>query len=377
MADKTYSWRDVFEDEFFAHECTISDENFPKNEKNLAQAELVLEKIALCNEEIETLPEQIQLSGRYPVIVSLNLNKLVTLIKSNQIERLDSFPWIKKYTEDDQLHDKLSRTYEATFFQFKASTKQGPKEKNLVQRIAKSRLDDAKESKEVLDKVDEAMKRSQAAEAAAGDIVKKVDSLMPNLLTTLGIFVAIIIAVVAVYLSAILVQNGIGEGITVFHTVVTCVLMGHLLFNFIFFFVYLISRMTKHSLACYCSCGKCRNCSKCPKEEKCRWRNKLWFRYPYVVVFNMLCLTAYFSLGVWRIVSVYIGKEIDDFFKGNIGMTLGLSFVLIVVLGVLLWLASCFFSRQKKETQENEQGGTGGDTPRESRAKQETEVPAR
>lgn len=338
-----YSWEQVIADNFFAHDWTIiSDKKLSQNQKFFGEIEQVLEKMSLCKEDLGTLPAQIKGSKRDPVIIAGNLNKIITLLDTVSAKEMKLWPNIRLYKQDSQSRAQLCSVYDAAIAVLKKTTSGKQSETDLAFREAKTRIDNKNESQEIINKVNQALEQS-------GEAKKNVDSLLPNLLTILGIFVAIIIAVVAAYLSVILLQEKVGAGITVFHTVVTCVLLGHVLLNLIFFFIYLISRMTNFTLACYCVCGKHTDCSKCDKNEQCRWGNKLWFRYPYVVLFNATCIIAYFALGIWRIVSEYIGSEIDMVFKTHVGSTVWLVVGLIVLVLLLLFGGYYLFTHPKKD----------------------------
>lgn len=88
----------------------------------------------------------------------------------------------------------------------------------------------------------EARTAKEKANSALGKIEDTADeakSLIPNMLTILGIFVAIVIAVVACYLSVLInAHSGNSESISL----VTCLLMGHILGNIIFLLLYFISK---------------------------------------------------------------------------------------------------------------------------------------
>lgn len=341
--EEQYSWEQVIAEKFFSHDWTIiSDKRLAQNEVFLGETEQVLEKMSLCKDDLGTLPVQIMRSKRDPVIIAGNLNKIITLLNTVSAKNMKLWPNIRLYKQDSQSRAQLNSFYKTTIAILKRTTSAKQSETDLARREAKTRKDNKEESQEILEKFNQTLEQWEAAK-------KNVDSLLPNVLTILGIFVAIIIAVVAAYLSVILLQEKVGAGITVFHTVVTCVLLGHVLLNLIFLFIYLISRMTTFTLACYCVRGKHSDCTKCDKNERCSWWNRLWFRYPYVVLFNAICIIAYFALGIWRIVSEYIGSEIDMAFKTQVGSTVGLTIGLITLALLLLWVAYRLFTYPKKD----------------------------
>lgn len=169
---------------------------------------------------------------------------------------------------------------------------------------------------------EESKTAAEQAQKAADSAKTTADSIMPNMLTTLGVFIAIVIAVVACYLSLILSEPYTkacpGETPKTLN-IVMLLLMGHLLLNIIFLLLYLISKMSVHSLACHCLVGDQTDCQKCDPElrAQCRYRHKLWLRYPYIVAMNGAFVAAYCGFGLWYLVRNYFGTSIDDALTKN------------------------------------------------------------
>lgn len=164
--------------------------------------------------------------------------------------------------------------------------------------------------RKVIEKAALASQAALLAEKLAKDASKSAESILPNILTTLGIFVAIIVAVVACYLSLLLsrhFENAHPLNIAI------CILMGHILTNVVCFLLYLISKMTNFTLACNCPIGNKKDCGCCSPEirETCTWANKIWLKYPYVVLLNGAFCLAYVGLGLWNIFRRYLGGKID------------------------------------------------------------------
>ena len=110
------------------------------------------------------------------------------------------------------------------------------------------------------------------------------------MLTTLGIFVAIVIAVVAAYLSVLIVGQQEQGNINTL-SLSTSLLLGHILTNIIFLFLYLIGKMTARPVSVICKVYKKPSCTDCPYQDQCRSREKLWLRYP--------SRTSCFHMGHW------------------------------------------------------------------------------
>lgn len=182
--------------------------------------------------------------------------------------------------------------------------------------------DNAKELEDEIKRVEAARKSAEEAREAADSAKATAESIMPNMLTTLGVFIAIVIAVVACYLSLILstpyIQASPGEAPKTMN-IVMLLLMGHVLLDIIFLLLYLISKMSAHPLSCHCLVGDQTDCQKCDPQlrARCRFRHKLWQRYPYVVAMNGAFVASYCVLGLWYLVRRYFGASIDEALAGS------------------------------------------------------------
>lgn len=215
----------------------------------------------------------------------------------------------------------------------------------------------AKEFEDEVGKAEAARESAEAAEEAAKNAKITADSIMPNMLTTLGVFIAIVIAVVACYLSLILsepyVKTCPGETPKIVN-IVMLLLMGHLLLNIIFLLLYLISKMSAHPLSCHCLVGDQADCQKCDPElrAQCRFRHKLWLRYPYVVAMNGAFFVAYGALGLWYLVRRFFGASMDAALDGcwlYAAVLVGIVVVLMVVATVIVSLLFLRSPRHKLE----------------------------
>lgn len=174
---------------------------------------------------------------------------------------------------------------------------------------------------------------------------------MPNMLTTLGVFIAIVIAVVGCYLSVLLSHHAQGAKTI---NMAMILLMGHILLNIIFLLLYLISKMSAHSLACHCLTGDKMDCQECDPvlREQCRLRHKLWLRYPYVVAMNGIFIVAYCLLGLWYLINRYFGDIIDQMLKDNwiyAAVVIGVIIVLITAIGFYVFQFFLCSPRRKVE----------------------------
>lgn len=190
------------------------------------------------------------------------------------------------------------------------------------------RAEAARESAEKAQKATEKIQKAvEKAQTAAEEAKNTAESIIPNMLTTLGVFIAIVIAVIGCYLSVLL-SHYTKNAETLDMTMI--LLMGHILMNIIFLLLYLISKMSVHSLACHCLVGDQMDCLKCDPalRKRCRLRHKLWLRYPYVVAMNGVFVAAYCILGLWYLIDRYFGMFIDQLLKDN------MQYAVIVVGGI-------------------------------------------
>lgn len=208
---------------------------------------------------------------------------------------------------------------------------------SLEEQARETKRENVKELQEVFKKATEAQEAAKEARLAA-------ESVIPNMLTTLGVFVAIIIAVVACYLSVLLAQhfpNDIAvaqSGLALPQSMAMLLLMGHVLLNIIFLLLYLISKMSNHTLACNCPVGNQMDCGQCLKSlrEQCHWGNKLWLRYPYVVALNGVFILGYLGFGLWYFFQTYLGDCINTALKaGAVWAIRNVSIVIAIVLVVV------------------------------------------
>ena len=88
--------------------------------------------------------------------------------------------------------------------------------------------------------------------------LQQAEDLLPNMLTTMGIFVSIIIAVVAIYLSVVVHNNSMSIIRTFFLVdsiqarIILILFLGLFAFDLLFIFLYWISKLSGRSIACSC-----------------------------------------------------------------------------------------------------------------------------
>lgn len=218
----------------------------------------------------------------------------------------------------------------------------------MVERAANAQ----RAAQEAQDAVERAQKEVERAQDEAQKAQKAAESVMPNMLTTLGVFIAIVIAVVACYLTLLMTQH-MDPGMRPLDLGMILV-MGHILINVIFLLLYLISKMSNHPLACKCPVGRELDCGQCRPElrQHCNWGNKLLLRYPYMVLLNGLFFLGYLGLGLWQLFRPYWEGAVLPALQSN---WLTALFWVVVALGALVFACVRYLrSPAKREAQHAE-----------------------
>mgnify|MGYP001060987807 FL=1 len=191
-------------------------------------------------------------------------------------------------------------------------------------------------------------KRTAELKLEALNAQHAAESIIPNMLTTLGVFIAIVVAVVGCYLSLIFNKHQ-DPGFPVLNLSV-CLLMGHILVSIIFLLIYLISKLTSHTMACYCHVGSQMDCSMCPQKIRsaCKLPNRIWLRYPYVVLLNGVFLLSYAALGLWHFLRSYLGEEIDQMFKEGWQPVMKCAVAMVVMTILIVGVSFLFMTPGRK-----------------------------
>lgn len=153
-------------------------------------------------------------------------------------------------------------------------------------------------------KVNEISSNFSAAEARVNIAVSSTNNLIPNMLTSLGIFVTIIVAIMALYLSNVLQISSLEFAVPQMRYA-RYVLSGQITFNTIFLLLYFISKLT----------GKSLRASRLTDDE-CSLLKKLsplrssWISDPLMWIINIVCVLAYIFLFDWWMYSNYLHSQI-------------------------------------------------------------------
>lgn len=132
--------------------------------------------------------------------------------------------------------------------------------------------------------------------------LQQANDTLPNMLTAMGIFVAIIIAIVAIYLTTIINNHPINIVRTFFLVdsiqarISILLFLGLFAFDLLFVFLYLIAKITDRSIACNCYGCEGNVC----QPKKCNFFMRIIKRYWNFIVVNTITIIAIFLLFVWH-----------------------------------------------------------------------------
>ena len=134
-----------------------------------------------------------------------------------------------------------------------------------------------------------------------------MSSLLTNVLTILGIFVSIIFVIVGAYFTVTGEITNLSISNIVQVNIGRFVLMGHILTNLLFLFMFMIARLANKSIAV--------NCKGCPDSDcinaKCNFINRIVKRYPYIVILNIVAICSYVVLLSWWFIETFAYKYIE------------------------------------------------------------------
>lgn len=315
-----------------------------------------------CHRSLEELQKKAQcLLGEGP--------DLTPSRSSREIESgRESFEDMKNlYQETKTLQEKAEEYARAVDEHLKAVDQLHQETKKFQENAEKY----AQAADEHLKVVDQLQKRTAQFKRDALNAQRAAESIIPNMLTALGVFIAIVVAVVGCYLSLIFNKHQ-NPDFPVLNLSV-CLLMGHILLNVIFLLMYLISKLTNYTMACHCHIVSQSDCSICPMEvrQKCKLPNRIWLRYPYVILLNGLFPVGYLSLALWSLLRYYLGSEIDRLLFDSPHLVLLLATALTTLFAYVLWRSYCLMCPS------DELHGVAVNHTKSQNSSKETEAPER
>lgn len=195
--------------------------------------------------------------------------------------------------------------------------------------------------------------------------ISSTNNLMPNMLTSLGIFVTIIVTIIALYISNVLQPTQIEFSIPQMRYA-RYILSGQITFNCIFFLLYFISKLT----------GKTIHLSRI-SEDKLKSMEQLnaisasLFYNPLVWIINFISVFAYFILCdwwlfenyVWPIIKTWIGISDIAYNWPAFWFAVASIIILTAIPIVAMTLFYCLSIRKLKKEIENTNKNQDADSP--------------
>lgn len=207
---------------------------------------------------------------------------------------------------------KALETYKDSFESKLDEAKELNEKTKDISKDARKTSEDARVTSEEAQKISEDAKElsekaktlSEKAKSTSDEVKENSNNLLTNVLTILGIFVAIIFAIVAAYFTmAMEKQSSTFSSITQVN-LGRFILMGQVLFDLLFLFLHMISKLSQKSIAVSCSgCEK----SICQK-GKCTFPQRVMRKYAYVIIANFIAVCMYIILAAWWFIEEFVYK---------------------------------------------------------------------
>lgn len=183
---------------------------------------------------------------------------------------------------------------------------------------------------------------------------KTAESIFPNVLTILGIFVAILV----VFIGGFLITSKATADISYIPQISFAyyILMGQVLSDLFFLLMFLVARLSQNNISTRCpiyiapdtkgseqtpeiqhTITSHSECGICQERASCRWRQKLWRKYPYIIMINWFFCISYIVVWIWWFVDAHLYQGWVSFFDslfGNIIVLILSLLVLVVAFGV-------------------------------------------
>lgn len=297
-------------------------------------------------------------------------NDLISLrLRENAEKAQKIIELIRQKLQEKQtkLQDKTNQNYTDRFERLYSSAH------DILEQIEEQEKDNAdalKKAQKLLEEVQEltngvrkeAEDNAQKNEEQLKRIEDKSNDILPNILTILGIFVAIIIAVIGGYFNVMQID---GKSISSIAQVrmMYSLLMGQILINLIFLLMFMISKLSNRTVSVFCiHQGKNEhpgNCQSCENAFSCSFLQRIWRKYPYWLVANQIIVVGYAVLVFWWYIDTYLFYGIDCILKANPGyawiLFLGLLLLLIVFLACVYKKVK---TKRKNETNSTKNSGS-------------------
>ena len=219
--------------------------------------------------------------------------------------------------------------------------------------------------------VDEAKTASDSAKESVETAKSTLANANTNVISVLGIFIAIIVVFVGGYLTFLItdindIQKTVMElklsimghnSFAIQPRYASIILLGHILINLFFLLMLLTAKLAGKSIALKCNGHKEPMNSNKPNElgssknnntsnenntcceNNCRATKKAWNKYPYLFFFNFLFFAGYAFLLCWWVFDRYIFEAADNFMfsMGLWGRIVVIVIIATIIVGVCKW----------------------------------------
>lgn len=329
--------------------------------------------------------------------VAVNANTAIEILQNidkdcSQGKSFQKYEGIQKFVSDDKFRYNVVMFFLALDYELKVAISiKSPKwfdsfresipdqirtESIKIQTDLQNDID--KKAATLRSQINSRMREIYDAQEKSKKILKKLrkanndsDQLMSHILSILGIFVAMIFVFVGGYdtLSLGLTSNLFSETISQIN-IGGVILMGQILFNLIFLFLFMVARLSNKSIAV-----KCLGCNDGCSNKRCKFGVRLWKQYPYVVVTNFIMFFSYIILFIWWAIEKFayphFEKELVTFFTSHwiIGMTL----CIIIAILIIITAVSSFYAMIRKINKKYEQNVVERQKEEENKSQQDAQ----
>ena len=186
------------------------------------------------------------------------------------------------------------------------------------------------------------------AQAKIDGVVTSTNNLIPNMLTTLGIFITIVVTIIALYISNVLGTSKLEFAIPQMRYA-RYILSGQITFNCIFFLLYFIAKLT----------GRTIHLSRMSTEKSLAVSqldtiSASFYYNPLIWITNMLIIISYFLLFDWWLCDEYIWPQIEVLINWTSGSVNWVAFwfaiiSIIIVTAIPLCVVILIYSQTSKK----------------------------
>lgn len=175
----------------------------------------------------------------------------------------------------------------------------------------------------------EAKSTAQTVNTAVESISETANSILPNILTVVGIFIAMVIAVIVCYLSVVIAKHPNNSWSSDLFPIILGIVMGQIAINMVFLLLFLIGKLTNKSIAI--SCPEASQCYLCKSKVSCHIGNRAFRKYPYIIASNIIFAITIWLLSLLTVADLYFDDAITSFIGSHNIVTIILFLILLII----------------------------------------------